>query len=89
MQDIGISSRSHVDGVVKSAERYCIVNACACVFNNDQCHPDNTWHSVVCEIREDGKLSLAFDPNRNHQRTKLRQFAAMGDLFIVKANPEG
>ena len=76
-----------VDGVVKSAERYCIVSVCVCVFKNDPCHPDNTWHSVVCEITEDGKLSLVFNPNRNDQRTKLQQFAAMGDLFILKANP--
>jgi hypothetical protein len=74
-----------IDGVVKSAERYCIVNVCACVFNNDPCHSDNTWHSVVCEITEDGKLSLAFDHNRNDQRTKLQEFAAMGNLFIITA----
>jgi hypothetical protein len=75
-----------VDGVVRSAERYCIVSVCACVFNNDPSHPDNTWHSVVCEIKEDGKLSLVFDPNRDDQRTKLQQFKAMGHLFIVKPN---
>ena len=75
-----------VDGVVRSAERYCIVSVCTCVFNNDPCHPDSTWHSVVCEIKEDGKLSLVFDPNRDDQRTKLQQFKAVGPLFVVKAN---
>src|SRR2546425_465056 len=51
-----------VDGVVKSTERYCIVGVCSCVFNNDPSHSDSTWHSVVCEIAEDGKLSLVFNP---------------------------
>ena len=73
-----------LDGVVRSAERYCIVNVCACVFNNNPCHPDNTWHSVVCEIKEDGKLSLVFDPNRDDQRTKLQRFKAMRPLLMVR-----
>ncbi len=70
-----------VDGVVKSAERYCIVNVCSLVYGNDPSHRDSIWHSVVCEIAEDGKLSLVFDPNPNDQRTKLQQFAAVGDVL--------
>lgn len=84
----GFPHEAIVDGVVKSAQRYCIVEVCTCMFNNDPCDPDSTWHSVVCEIADDGKLSLAFDPNRRDQRTKLQQFGAMRNLFIVKPRPQ-
>jgi hypothetical protein len=76
---------SIVDGVVKSAEHYCIVNVCSFVFANDPSHRNSIWHSVVCEIAEDGKLFLAHDPNRNDHRTKLEQFPAIGEVFVVKA----
>ena len=74
-----------VDAVVKSTERYCIVSVCSCVFQHDPSHPNSTWHSVVCEIAEDGKLSLVFNPDHKDLRTSsLNQFAALGDLFVVK-----
>jgi hypothetical protein len=83
----GFPHEAIIDGVVKSAERYCIVEVCSCVFNNDPCHPNSSWHSVVCEIAEDGKLSLVFNPDRDDQRThSLQQFGAMGNLFIVKGS---
>jgi hypothetical protein len=76
-----------VDGVVKSTERYCIVAVCSCVFDHSPLHPNSTWHSVVCEIAEDGKLSLVFNPDPNDQRSRsLQQFGAIGNLFIVKGN---
>jgi|SRR5436190_20695269 len=81
----GFPHEAIVDGVVKSTERHCIVEVCSRVFNNDPCHPSSTWHSVVCEIAEDGKLSLVFNPHRNDQRTQsLQQLGAIGNLFIVK-----
>jgi hypothetical protein len=74
-----------VDGIVKSTERYCIVSVCSCLFQNDPSHPNSTWHSVVCEIAEDGKLSLVFNPDPTDLRTRsLDQFAALGNLFVVK-----
>jgi hypothetical protein len=83
----GLPHQAIVDGIVKSTERYCIVAVCSCVFNNDPCHPNNTWHSVVCEIAEDGNVSLVFNPDCDDQRThSLQQFGAMGNLFIVKEN---
>jgi len=72
-----------VDAVVKSTERYCIASVCSGVFHNDPSRPNSIWHSVVCEIAEDGKLSLVFNPNQKDLRS-LHQFAALGDLFVVK-----
>ncbi len=84
----GFPHEAIVDGVVKSTERHCIVEVCSCVFNNDPCHSNSTWHSVVGEIGEDGKLSLEFNPDRNDRRTRsLQEFGAMRNLFIVKRNP--
>ena len=81
----GFPHEAVVDRVVKSSERYCIVSVCSSVFQNDPSHPNSTWHCVVCEIAEDGELSLVFNPDRTDQRTcSLQQFSAIGDLFIVK-----
>jgi hypothetical protein len=79
----GFPHEAIVDGVVKSTERYCIVSVCYCVTRDGPSHSNRTWHSVVCEIAENGKLSLVFDPDKN-PRSSLSQFAALGDLFIVK-----
>jgi hypothetical protein len=65
-----------VDGVVKSTERYCIASL--------RTNPNSIPHSVVCEIAENGKLSLVFNPNKYDQRRSLRHFAAPRTLFIVK-----
>ena len=81
----GFPHEAIVDRVVKSTERYCIVSVCSCVFQNDPSHPNSTWHSVVCEIAKDGKLSLLFNPDRTDLRTRsLHEFAALGNLFVVK-----
>ena len=81
----GFPHQGIVDGVVKSTERYCIVSVCSWVFQNDPSHANSIWHSVVCEIAEDGKLSLVFNPDHKDQRTRsLDQFAAVGNLFVVK-----
>jgi hypothetical protein len=52
-----LSHEAVVDRVAKLGERYCIVQA-SCAVNGDPCDPSSTWHTVVCEIAEDGKLSL-------------------------------
>src|SRR6266496_1791477 len=79
------SQKAILDGGVKSTERYCIVSVCSCVFQNDPSNPNSTWHSVVCEIAEDGTLSLIFNPDPADQRThSLQQFAALGDVFVVE-----
>lgn len=75
-----------VDWVVKSTERYCIVDVCSFVFNDDPYSPSSIRHAVVCEIAEDGKLSLVFNPDPNDDRTALENFHSMGNLFIVKRN---
>jgi hypothetical protein len=81
----GFPHEAIVDRVVKSSERYCIVEVCSCVSKDDPCHPNSTWHSVVCEIAEDRKISLVFNPDRDDQRNhSLQQFQAMRNLFIVK-----
>jgi hypothetical protein len=83
----GFPHEAIVDGAVRSTERYCIVEVCSSVFNNDPCDPHSTWHSVVCEIAEDGKIFLVFNPDRADLRTEsLQQFRAIRDLFIVKRN---
>jgi len=83
----GFPYRAIVDGVVKSSERYCIVTVRSCVFNTHPSRSSGTWHSVVCEIADDGKLSLVFNPDRTDQRTRsLEQFEEMENLFIVKRN---
>jgi hypothetical protein len=72
------------EAIVDATERYCIASVCSCVFQHDPSHPNSTWHSVVCEITEDGKLSLVFNPDQKDLRTSsLNQFAALGDLFVV------
>lgn len=81
----GFPHEAIVDRVVKSTERFCIVGVCSSVFNNDPNHRNSIWHSVVCEIADDGKLSLVFNPDRNDQRkSSLQQFGAVGPLYIVK-----
>jgi hypothetical protein len=77
-----------VDRVVKSGERYCIVSVCSCVYDSNPSHPNSTWHCVVCEIAAEGQLRLVFNPDRADQRTQsLQEFAAIGQLFIVKRTP--
>jgi len=81
----GFPHEAIVDGAVKSTERYCIVEVCSFAFNNSPQHENSIWHSVVCEIAEDGKLSLVFNPDRDDQRIQsLEQFVAMRSLFIIK-----
>jgi hypothetical protein len=44
---------------------------------------------VVCEIADDGKVSLKFNPDKIDQRqNSLNQFRAVGKVFFVKANPQ-
>src|SRR5437762_11000404 len=81
----GFPHEAIVDGVVKSTERYCIVEVCSSVVNNDPSDPNSIWHTVVCEIAEDGKLSLVFNPDGGDQRSdSLQQFREIRNVFIVK-----
>jgi hypothetical protein len=76
-----------VDGIVRTQERYCFAEACTCVFNGDPYDDGSTWHVVVCEIADDGKISFVFNPDQHDQRQhSLEQFPAVGKMFFVKAN---
>ncbi len=82
-----VSHQAILDGFVKTSERYCIAAVCTCVFNQDPHHGQSTWHVVVCEITNDGKISMVFNPDQTDQRrNSLQQFSAVGNLFFVKAN---
>ena len=85
----GFPHEAIVDGVVKSSERYCFVEVCTSTFNHDPSDPNTLWHSVVCEIADDGRLSQVFNPDSGDQKRSLEQFKAMRTLFIVKRNKEG
>ena len=76
-----------LDGTFKTSERYCIAEVCTFVFNEDPRHKQSMWHVVVCEITEDGKTPMVFNPDRTDRRQEsLQQFAVVGNLFFVKAN---
>jgi len=76
-----------VDGIVRTQERYCFAEVCTCVFNGDPYDDGSTWHVVVCEIADDGKISFVFNPDQHDQRQhSLEQFPAVGKMFFVKAN---
>jgi hypothetical protein len=49
-----------VDGIVKTSERYCFAEVCTFVLIEG-----STWHVVVCEIADDGQLSLVFNPDQH------------------------
>lgn len=83
-----MSHEAIVDRIVKTSERYCFVEVCTCVFNQEPFGRGSTWHVVVCEIGDNGRLSLVFNPDQHDARKdSLDQFPAIGKLFIVKANP--
>ena len=76
-----------VDDIVRTSERYCFAEVCTCVFNGDPYDDGSTWHVVVCEIADGGKISLVFNPDQHDQRQhSLQQFSAVGKVFFVKAN---
>lgn len=78
-----------MDGILKPSERYCFAEVCTCVFNGNPYGDSSTWHVVVCEIADDGRISLTFNPDQHDQRQKsLDQFPAVGKLFFVKATPK-
>ena|ERR1043166_8900360 len=82
-----VSHEAIVDGIFKTSERYCFAEVCTSVFNDDPHGKGSVWHVVVCEIADDGKISLLFNPDQSDQRQKsLQQFRAVGRLFFVKAN---
>jgi hypothetical protein len=81
--------RSTDGGVINSPERYCIASVCTFVYHKEPLHRQSEWHAVVCELMPDGKLTLAFNPDEHDaRRSSVDQFGALGNLFIVKANPE-
>jgi hypothetical protein len=73
------------DGAVISTERYCIVDVCTSLFDNDADHPMSMWHAVVCEIADGGKLNMVFNPESD-TRKRLQDFNGMRNLYIVKCN---
>jgi hypothetical protein len=84
-----VSHEAILDGVVKPTERYCFVEVCTCVFNKNPHDSRSTWHVVVCEIFDHGKISLVFNPDQRDQRQKsLDQFPAINKVFFVKANAQ-
>jgi hypothetical protein len=75
------------DGFLKTTERYCFVEVCTFVFNNDPYDSNSIWHAVVAEIGDDGKISMRFNPEEQDQRKKsLDQFPAIRKVFFVKPN---
>jgi hypothetical protein len=71
--------------IVKTSERYCLVEVCSFVLGS----PDNKgsiWHVVVCEISQEGELSLAFNPDKGDQRTQLQHFPDFRRVFFVMPN---
>ena len=74
------------DGILRTSERFCIVEVCTRVFNGSPCDERSTWHVVVCEIADDGKISMLFNPDAHDQQKKsLDQFLAVRKVFFVKA----
>jgi hypothetical protein len=61
----GFPHEAIVERIVKANERYCIVEVCSCMFNNDPSDRRCTWHTVVCEIGNDGMLSMVFNPDQH------------------------
>jgi len=75
-----------VDGIFKTSERYCFAEVCTCVFDGNPYGEGSTWHVVVCEIADDAKISLVFNPDKTDQRqNSLQEFPAVGKVFFVKA----
>src|SRR6266498_3643126 len=60
-----------VDGIFKTSERYCFAEVCTCVFDGNPYGEGSTWHVVVCEIADDAKISLVFNPDKNRPATEL------------------
>lgn len=75
------------DGFLKTTERYCFVEVCSFTLNQDPYHDNSKWHAVVCEVAENGKISMLFNPEQKDQRQKsLDQFPATRKVFFVKPN---
>jgi len=84
-----VNREAILDGVLKTSERYCFAEVCTCVFNGDPYDEGSTWHVVVCEVAENGKISLVFNPDKIDQRQKsLDEFPAVRKVFFVKPNPK-
>jgi hypothetical protein len=75
------------NGILKTSERFCIVEVCTCVFGGDPYDNGSTWHVVVGEVADDGRITMLFNPDTKDQRQKsLEQFPAVRKVFFVKAN---
>jgi ABC-type uncharacterized transport system ATPase subunit len=82
------SHEAVLDGIVKTSERYCFAEVCTTVCQGSPFGEGSTWHVVVCEFSDSGKLSLVFNPDKTaRQQHSLQQFHAIRKLFFVKANP--
>ena len=82
-----VTYRAIAHGIVTTSERYCFAEVCTCVFNGDPYHDESTWHVVVCEIAENGKISLLFNPDKTDLRqNSLDEFPAVERVFFVKAS---
>jgi hypothetical protein len=82
-----VNHEAIIDGFLKTSERYCFVEVCTFVFNGDPYDEGSLWHVVVCEIAENGKISLVFNPDTVDQRQKsLDQFPAVRKVLFVKPN---
>jgi len=75
------------DGFLKTTERFCFIEVCSFTFNRDPYREESQWHGVVCEVADDGRISMLFNPEQGDQRQKsLDQFPAVRKVFFVKAN---
>ena len=75
----GFPTEAITDGIIKSALKYCIVEVCTFINCGNQ-----SWHCVVCEIAEDGALSMVHNPDRiDTIRTSLDQFRGTRNLYFV------
>ena len=82
-----VSLEALLDGVVTTSERYCFAEVCTTTRQGNPFDEGSTWHVVVCEISDSGKVSLVFNPDKTaRQQHSLQQFHATRKLFFVKAN---